>query len=73
MGAYNLAYMFEGIVLCYECYSKLNAVDLTTKNNLSLVIIDGCDILGDRYQQPSKRIKGDKKCHKKLKKTLSLA
>jgi len=52
---------------------RFNAVDLTTKIDLSLVIIDGYDILGDKYQQPSKPIKGDKKCHKKLKKMLSLA
>jgi len=52
---------------------NLNAVDLTTKIDLSLVIIGGCDIWGDKYQQPSKPIKGDKKCHKKLKKMLSLA
>jgi len=52
---------------------NLNAVDLTTKIDLSLVIIGGCDIFGDECQLPSKPIKGDKKCQKKLKKMLSLA
>jgi hypothetical protein len=30
----------------------INAVDLNSKINLSLVIIGGYDILGDKYQHP---------------------